>query len=326
MGSSGIFPRPDAKSQMDRYAKKLRDLKMKKARADASKKEEEKEADELVEGFDEVTFTAATKALAQRWVRKARESLEERFKQKSASIRELLVTTLGDMPEEDDWYFGSGLRMEGQHLSQRGIALDGDRRTLEAEASVKINRVQIDLENYIKARDEELHRERDAFELKLAQQADRTALDIEIRHAELQRLRESKAVEFAQVEKQAKMELGAAPTEMTQSHRNQLLAIEELMVTEREKAEGQMAFDQGEARVMFDRAEKIKLNDLTNRKIFSGTNIARIRETVAKKVHSSELEWQQMSGKWLTIAQKKVEIKKKEDAEARKGKRARKGE
>merc|ERR1711871_1940076 len=31
----GIFPRPDAKSQMDRYAKKLRDLKMKKARADA---------------------------------------------------------------------------------------------------------------------------------------------------------------------------------------------------------------------------------------------------------------------------------------------------
>merc|ERR1711871_615847 len=178
MGSSGIFPRPDAKSQMDRYAKKLRDLKMKKARADASKKEEEKEADELVEGFDEVTFTAATKALAQRWVRKARESLEERFKQKSASIRELLVTTLGDMPEEDDWYFGSGLRMEGQHLSQRGIALDGDRRTLEAEASVKINRVQIDLENYIKARDEELHRERNAFELKLAQQVDRTELDM----------------------------------------------------------------------------------------------------------------------------------------------------
>ena len=29
----GLFPRPDAKRQMDRYAQKLRDLKMKKTRA-----------------------------------------------------------------------------------------------------------------------------------------------------------------------------------------------------------------------------------------------------------------------------------------------------
>lgn len=312
---------------MDRYAQKLRDLKMKKAKEAALKgTEEEQMGDEVVKDFDVETFTAATQALALRWIRMARDSLESRFRDKSGKIRDTLSQTLGDMPEEDDWYYGAGLRLEGSHLLARGRALDEDRRTLEAEASVKINKISSDLEQYTQDREEELHRERDAFELKLAQQADRTALDIEIRHAELQRLRESKAVEFAQVEKQAKMELGAAPTEMTQSHRNQLLAIEELMVTEREKAEGQMAFDQGEARVMFDRAEKIKLNDLTNRKIFSGTNIARIRETVAKKVHSSELEWQQMSGKWLTIAQKKVEIKKKEDAEARKGKRARKGE
>merc|ERR1711965_189236 len=299
---------------------------MKKAKEAATKGvEDEQVGDELVKDFDAETFSAATQALALRWIRMARDSLESRFRDKSSKIRETLAQTLGDMPEEDDWYYGAGLRLEGSHMLTRGRALDEDRRTLEAEASVKINKITIDLEQYSEDRDEELHRERDAFELKLAQQADRMALDIEIRHAELQRLRESKAVEFAQVEKQAKMELGAAPTEMTQSHRNQLLAIEELMVTEREKAEGQMAFDQGEARVMFDRAEKIKINDLTNRKIFSGTNIARIREAVAKKVHASELEWQQMSGKWLTIAQKKVEIKKKEDAEARKGKRARKG-
>merc|ERR1719198_1443939 len=93
---------------------------------------------------------------------------------------------------------------------------------------------------------------------------------------------------------------------MTQSHRNQLIDIETQMVTERERAEGQMAFDQGEARVMFDRAEKIKLIELTNRKIFAGNNTARIRETVAKKAHAAELEWQQMSSKWLTIGQRAV--------------------
>jgi hypothetical protein len=322
----GLFPRPDAKRQMDRYSQKLRDLKMKKAREEARKGiEPEEVGDELVKDFDVDTFNAATQALALRWIRLARDSLEARFRDKSAKIRETLGTCLGDMPEEDDWYYGAGLRLEGSHLLARGRALDDDRRTLEAEGAVKINKIESDLQQYVEDREDELHRERNAFELKLAQQADRTALDIEIRHAELQRLRESKAVEFAQIEKQAKMELGAAPTEMTQSHRTQLLDIEQLMVTERERAEGQMNFDQGEARVMFDRAEKIKLNDLTNRKIFAGTNTARIRETVAKKVHASELEWQKMSGKWLTIAQKKVEVKKKEDAEARKGKRARGG-
>jgi hypothetical protein len=322
----GLFPRPDAKRQMDRYAQKLRDLKMKKATEMAKKGEtEEAVGDEAVNDFEKQTFTAATQALALRWIRLARDSLEARFREKSGKIRDNLASTLGNMPEEDDWYFGAGLRLEGSHLLARGRALDDDRRTLEAEAAVKINRINSDLEQYSTDRDAELHRERDAFELKLAQQADRTALDIEIRHAELQRLRESKAVEFAQIEKKAKMELGAAPTEMTQSHRNQLIDIETQMVTERERAEGQMAFDQGEARVMFDRAEKIKLNELTNRKIFAGNNTARIRETVAKKAHAAELEWQQISSKWLTIGQKKVEVKKKEDAEANKGKRARRG-
>merc|ERR1712146_850599 len=154
-----------------------------------------------------------------------------------------------------------------------------------------INRIQIDLENYMKARDEELHGERNAFELKLAQQVDRTDLDIEIRHAELQRLRESKAVEFAQIEKQ--------------------------MVDEKDSALAKMNFDQGEARIMFDRAEKIKINDLTNRKIFAGTNTARIRDEVALKVKTAEAEWQTLSSKWLAVATKKVQVKKKDSALAK---------
>jgi len=299
---------------------------MKKAKDAAEKKADGDDAAAMVEGFDEVTFSAATTALAQRWIRLARLSLEQRFKERSMKIRENLEGTLGSMPEEDDWYFGAGLRMEGSHLLQRGTALDDDRRTLEAEASVKINKITIDLDAYTAAREQELNRERDAFELKLAQQEDRTELDIEIRHAELQRLRETKAIEFAQVEKQAKMELGAAPTEMTQNHRNQLKDIDELMVSERDRATNQLKFDQGEARQMFDRAEKIKINDLTNRKIFAGTNIARIRDEVANKVKIAETEWQTISTKWLTVAQKKVQIKKKEDEEARKGKRLRAGE
>jgi hypothetical protein len=49
----GRFPRPDAKRQMDRYAQKLRNLKLKKARELAKKGVEEEE-----EKFGDEAFVA----------------------------------------------------------------------------------------------------------------------------------------------------------------------------------------------------------------------------------------------------------------------------
>ena len=43
----------------------------------------------------------------------------------------LIIPRLGMMPEEDDWYFGSALRLEGRDLLKSGSALEDDRRTLE---------------------------------------------------------------------------------------------------------------------------------------------------------------------------------------------------
>jgi len=53
------------------------------------------------------------------------------------------------MPEEDDWYFGATLRLEGKDLLKKGAALDDDRRTLEAEAAVKIHKIERDLEDHL---------------------------------------------------------------------------------------------------------------------------------------------------------------------------------
>ena len=60
-----------------------------------------------------------------------------------------LFNFAGLMPEEDDWYFGATLRLEGKDLLKKGAALDDDRRTLEAEAAVKIHKIERDLEDHL---------------------------------------------------------------------------------------------------------------------------------------------------------------------------------
>lgn len=316
----GPFPRPDAKRQMERYAHKLRQMKMKKAR-DSVNVDIAPAIDGTQAALD---ITAATKALGIRWIRLARDGLESRFRVRSENLREDLENTLNNMPEEDDWFFGS-LRHEGAGLLKRGNSLDDDRKTLEAEAAVKIYKIENDKNNHVKERTEEVERERNLFESKISQQIDKINLDIETRHDELIKMKEMKKIEFKAIEKKAREELGAAPTEMTQSHRNQLIAIDELMITERSRLETYRDDETGEARVMFERGEAIKASETERRKAAAGDNVARIRLEVQKKVKVFEQEWQQLTAKWLQVGKRKVAVKKKDDADAQQGKRKKKG-
>ena len=170
-----------------------------------------------------------------------------------------------------------------------------------------------------------MERERKLFVTKLAQQNDKIQLDIEVRRAELEKLKESRKKEFLVVERAAREEFGAAPTEMIQNHRNMLLAIDEQMLSEQQNTEKvritvyvyesyciflcalrlfltpcvvgiitmQYRREEDEqARVMFDRAEAIKLAEMERRKAMASENIARIRMEVAQKVRAAEAEWQ----------------------------------
>ena len=316
----GPFPRTDARRQMERYAQKLRQAKMKKAR-DSVNVEIPMAADGTA---TQVTVNAATKALALRWVRLARDGLESRFRVRSENPREDLENTLSQMPEEDDWFYGS-MRLEGAELNKRGNSLDDDRKSLEAEAAVKIYKIENDLNNHVKERNEEIKRERDLFESKVSQQIDRINLDVELRQDELVKLKEAKKIEFKGIEKKAREELGAAPTEMTQSHRNQLIAIDELMISERQRLEQFRDDETGEARIMFERAEAIKEAETERRKASAGDNVARIRMEVGRKVKNFEKEWQGLTAKWLQVGKRKVAIKKKDDDDAKVGKRKKKG-
>jgi RNase P protein component len=76
----GAFPRPDARRQMEKYAQKLRELKMKKARDVVSGAP--MEIAELQQ-VDDAQISQATKALALRWVRLARDAMESKFRSRS---------------------------------------------------------------------------------------------------------------------------------------------------------------------------------------------------------------------------------------------------
>lgn len=112
---------------------------------------------------------------------------------------------------------------------------------------------------------------------------------------------------------------------MTQSHRNQLIAIDELMVTERQRLEAYRDDETGEARTMFERGEAIKAAETERRKASAGDNVARIRLEVMKKVKVFEQEWQQLTAKWLQVGKRKVAVKRKDDEDAKAGKRMKKG-
>jgi len=287
----GLFPRPEAKKQMDKYAQKLRQLKLKKTREQLNESNTIKKTD----AKEELNFNAATTALATRWIRLAREALENKFRMRSETLREDLEATLSQMPEEEDWYYGAQTRLEGKAFQKKGAELDDDRKTLEAEASVKIHKIEADLSDYVRDRETEMERERKIFELKLAQQNDRINLDIELRQSELDKLKESKKKEFNGIERKAREEHGAPPTEMVQSHRNQLIEIDDLMISEKRNMSNYRDDEEREARTMFGR------------------------------VKSAELEWQNLSTKWLQVARRKVSVKQREDEDATAGLKKRKG-
>ena len=87
----GVFPRADARKQMERYAQKLRELKMRKARDAGKPPPKAAEEDET----EAANITAATKALALRWIRMARDAMESKFRMRSETFREDLDNLLG---------------------------------------------------------------------------------------------------------------------------------------------------------------------------------------------------------------------------------------
>lgn len=320
----GEFPRPDARAQMERYAEKMRRRKLRGGKTKIAGEET------LGEQMDEqaakwtVRINAASRAIALRWMRKAQDEISAKFRAKGETLRSDVERTVRAMPPEEDWYFGAALREEGSALQDKGEVLFQDQRTIEAETTVKIRRIEADFEAFEQEQKADIDSARAEFEGKMAQAADAANLEVEMRTRELQRNKDERRKELEAEEAKAKEEDGAASTEMMEKHRRVLEDMDGQIRQMQTRAEKARLEAETAERTYFDQSEKLKKQAIIDRRITAIQNIRRIRKTAMEKVRSDEADWQGRAARWLYQARRKVELKAREDAEAAAAKRRKK--
>ncbi|GMH75260.1 hypothetical protein TL16_g06700 [Triparma laevis f. inornata] len=320
----GVFPRPDARKQMERHAERMRKRKLEGGKAKIAGMDDVDAGQEEMKKKWEVELNAASKALAIRWLRLGRDSVSKKFRSRGDELREGVINHVSRMPEEDDWFFGAALRIEGMNLQEDGSQLMLDRRSLEADEAVKIRKIQVDYSDFEKEKQKIIDSERNAFEQKMAEASDRVQIEVELRTRELNRLKEERKKENEIVEQTAREEEGAVSSEMMEAHRNSIIELEEAIANEQTRAEMAHSKVEQAERAVYDRKEQLAVQSITDRRIMAADNVQRIQRETMSKIKSEESSWQQRAARWLGVARRKVELKEIEDAEQQTQKRRRK--
>jgi len=96
--------------------------------------------------------TPSTPPLLRENARLHRYKTQARFRERGKKLRDDCEECLGEMPEEDEWFYGADLRFEGRQVLTRGDALRADQLTLEAEAAVRVRRIEADFQVFEQAK------------------------------------------------------------------------------------------------------------------------------------------------------------------------------
>lgn len=309
---------------MEKYAEKMRQRKLRGGKAKIAGEFSKEEVQQSVSAKWVVKMNAASTAIAQRWLRKAQDSLTQKFRAKGNQLRKDVDATVRAMPPEDDWYYGAALRQEGQDIKEKGEMLFQDQRTVEAEAAVKIRRIEHDFQLFEAEKQVEIDDKRRGFEADMAKNEDRLNAAVETRTRELQRSKDNKREEFDEIERKAREEKGAASTKMIEEHRRIMQEMDEVIRTTQQRMEDEFRQRESEQRGFFGQAEKLLQQVIIDRKVSAVANIRRIRKEAMSKIKQAESNWQSSASRWLYIAKRKVELKEREDAEAAAAKRRKK--
>ena len=116
---------------------------------------------------------------------------------------------------------------------------------------------------------------------------------------------------------------GAASGDLLERHRQIMDAIEEEIRLEQSNSEKKRKVYEMEQRGFFDRHEDLQKQVIADRRISAVSNIRTIRKETQNRIRNDEQLWQNEAARWLGTAKRKVELKKREDAEAAAAKRRR---
>ena len=224
----GAFPRPHARDQMEGYMRKMRERKEKGGkRRPKGAPEYDEEEEEMMKNWV-VRLNAASKALMLKWVRKARAVIVEKEGDKALEIRRNMKDLLGKVQEVDDWYYGSELRLAGVALVKQGDVLIEDRRSHEAEQSVKVRKIEDDLRKFTEEKQGVIDQKRADFEVQMEEDMEKVVDGADKRVSELMQMRKEKEIEFQQEEKLARERDGAPSSKLMTEHRTHLKEMDEM--------------------------------------------------------------------------------------------------
>jgi hypothetical protein len=315
MGGLHLFPREDARAQMERYVEGMRRRKLQGGKQTIAGVSRPEASTDPRSRQWKVRVNAAGRALAQRWLRLARDAIDARFKERGTRLREDVTALLLRMRAEDDWFFGADMRLEGEELASRGQTLSDDRRALEAQETIKIRKFQADLEAFEAETRDSMAKDRQEFEDGLGREADRVNLEIEIRTRELVRMRDLEETRQLQLQEATKAEAGAVPTTMLEEHSKALEDIDDLIRKEQLDRERALAEEETKARIQFKQKEALAGQALVDRKVSADNAARRVKRETQQKIKAAEIDWQSHASKWMGPARRKVELKDKEDLE-----------
>ena len=309
----GNFPRPNARAEMEAYAQKMRDYKLKKAREEAKAKGLISDDDDFDESSKmEVGYlNAATKALCKLWLIRARASLVKEKEKRLENIRKELKRVSGLVTEEDDWFYGSELRLQGVTLKQEGAELDETRRQLTADANSKSREVRDELEEFENEKNRQMEEEIAEIQEKMNLARQKAMEKAEERIQEITRNKTRKAALYEKEEKLAPPE---DRTKLVAQHKIELKKLDEAVASERAKqseilAKAEMAGkdDLSSKQTKRDQALKDK-RDIVERKC------KQLLETVEESMKGRERDWQNRVNGWVLKAQRKIKSKEADDA------------
>jgi hypothetical protein len=317
----GNFPRPSARAQVDQYTQRLRNYKLRKAKKQnlvewtpQQMTEKAKAVNQSKNPFEEpVIVSAATEALAKRWIRLAREYIGNRKKNKTLIILDETEKLLETITKENDWYYSGLLRLEGEDILREGKQIQENRLSLESDCSVRIHKIELDFEKLISDSELEIIHERLSFELKCNQRAAQLEKDILMRTKQIEKAKETRRLELANIEQNTRLHKGMVSDEMKESHEEILKEFDREVSREKIRLDGAYKLQDQKERNTFEKIETFRKNEIENKKSQAHQKISRIRVEVAEKVNEAEAVWKTKANRWNSLAKTKIETKKRED-------------
>jgi len=318
----GTFPRPDAREQMEEYAKRMRDLKARKGMKKA-KTRGERAMDAGSVSFGHVNLNAASTAIISLWMRKAKLSLVQRSNEIAARLRKELSELVGQIHEDDDWYYGAEMRLDGISIQKEGREIYDARKSKEEEARAQKSRVESEFEDISLEMRRVLEAKNVALD-KLMQDEETSAMkDADARVRELTKVKQDKASAFKLEEKNASF---ADRARLAKEHRDQLKALDDAIENEKRKQMKKVEERLGKKRDALRQEIAVKEKQLAAKKRVKDKQLLSIDEAMIKEAKPIERKWQSRSMVWMEKARRKILMKKQEDEakaklEASRGKR-----